>query len=132
MATQPMITRTQLQLVRGALLGGVVLFGAAVFLIQRSQPPEPLAADAAARLRLFFIVIGLVTAVGLFVVRSLAERAADFQKAARLAIIGWAVAESLALLGGVIYLLTGRPLLYLIGTMVLIAACVLVPIPEET
>jgi hypothetical protein len=45
--------------------------------------------------------------------------------------VGWAFGEGVALLGGVIFLLTASPLVYLAGLLLLIAALVTVPVPEE-
>lgn len=120
-----------LKVIRLALTGGVLLFGAVVwFLTNRGTGPQ-LPADYAGPLTLAFAGLALASLVGLAVVRSVQARAADPLRKNTLAVVGWAFGEAPALLGGVFYLMTASPILYLTGVAVLLVAFVMVPIPEQ-
>lgn len=123
------LTRPMLRLIRFVLLAGVLSFGAAVWLIHGSGQRAPVDAAAAWTLRVAFLVLLVVDFPAIVGLRLFQSRAADFQRKALFAVLAWAVAEGLALLGGVIYLLTARSTLYAVGTLVLLAAFVIVPVP---
>ena len=77
-----------------------------------------------------FLVLLVVDLPAIVALRLFQARAADFQRKALFAVGAWAVAEGLALLGGVVYLLTARPTFLLFGTLVLLASFLVVPVPS--
>jgi hypothetical protein len=125
------LNRKTLTIMRAALLAGVLLLGAAVWWVLRGGERPPLDDARESALRLFFTVLAVATAPGIIAVRFAQGRAPGFARKAQLAIVGWALGEGVALLGGVIYMLTGSPRLYLLGVLVLLAAFALVPIPRD-
>jgi hypothetical protein len=66
----------------------------------------------------------------LVVVRSLREKASDWERKSSLTVIGWALGEGPGLLGGVIWMVTASPVPYLIGLAVLLVSFLMIPIPE--
>lgn len=125
------LTGRMLRIIRVVLLVGVLAFGAAVWLIHGSGESAPVDAAAAWTLRVAFLVLLVVDFPAILALRLFQSRAADFQRKALFAVVAWAVAEGLALLGGVVYLLTARPTFYAFGTLVLLAAFLIVPVPAE-
>jgi hypothetical protein len=79
-------------------------------------------------LRVAGIAVAVAAAVGIFVVRTMARRASDASRRARLSIVGWALGEGAALYGGVYYFLTGQLGGYMIGLMILLASFVFIPV----
>ena len=124
-------TPQTLRLVRLALLLGPVLIGA-VFAFLTMQT-GPFLDDAATleTLRLAFIGVAVLAAVGVFLIQGRRARADTFQRQATLCIAGWVLAESAATLGAVYLLLSGSGLVFLIGLLVLGLAFLLLPIPES-
>jgi hypothetical protein len=117
-----------LRIIRMALLGGVVLFGAAVTWLRSQSPPD--AYQAARSLQYVNIAFLVGAAAG---VLHLQRRHAEERDPARRTswnIIAWALGEATAMFGGVHYLLVGSPLPYLVGLAMLLASFVLVPIRE--
>jgi hypothetical protein len=104
---------TQLRLIRMALLGPVILFGAFVTVSVSREPPQ--APDMA---------LGVLY----FQRRHAAER--DPGRRATFNIMAWAIGESTALFGAVHYLLVGSPIPYLVGLAMMLASFVLVPIRD--
>ncbi|HEX2080550.1 MAG TPA: hypothetical protein VHG08_22795 [Longimicrobium sp.] len=121
-------TPTVLRIIRMALLGGVVMFGAAVTYLVRQNPPDtPQAARALQYVNIAFL-IGAATGVLYLQRRHDAER--DPARRSTWNIVAWALGEATAMFGGVHYLLSGSPIPYLVGLAMLIASFVLVPIRE--
>ena len=119
-----------LRIIRLALLGGVLVFGVAIAWMTGR---EGFTADASLGgvLRLAFLVLTLGTLAALTAVRT-AQARADADRRGTFAIVGWALGESVALFGGVAWLLAGEMLLYLTGVGVLLVAFLLVPAPAES
>jgi hypothetical protein len=121
---------SQYRIIRTALVTGVVLFGLIVWYLSGQRTIEPLEAGVVRALQLAFggLALGGLTAVA--VVRSAQSKAKTVAQQGTLAVVGWAVGEGIALFGGVIYLLTTQPALYLVGLVVFLATLVMVPAPE--
>lgn len=119
-----------LRVIRVALLAGVVIFGTVVFYVTREGPVSDVPTQAGRYLS--FVLLGLAGAslAALVVVRSVRENANDWVRKSSLTVIGWALGEAPALLGGVIWMLTGSPVPYMIGFAVLLVSFLMVPIPE--
>jgi hypothetical protein len=121
-----------LRVIRVALLAGVVIFGTVVFYLTREGPVSDVPAETARYLS--FVLVGLAAAslAALLVVRSVRDNTPDREKKSSLTVVGWALGEAPALLGGVIYMLTASPVPYLTGLAVLIVAFLMIPIPEAS
>ena len=117
----------RLALIRVAMLAGVLTFGTVIWFLRRDGSP-PLLGEAADTLRLVGMVVGAVAVVGIAVFRTLASRAPEGGQRAAYSIVGWALGEAAALYGGVYYFLAGRPLGYMLGLMLLLAAFVFIPV----
>lgn len=121
-------TPTVLRIIRMALLGGVVMFGAVVtFLHSQQRPSAPESARALQYVNIVFLV-GAAAGVTFFQRKHAEER--DPARRPTWNIIAWAMGEATAMFGAVHYLLVGHPLPYLVGLAMLIASFVLVPIRE--
>jgi uncharacterized membrane protein len=131
MTTHGALTRSTLKLIRVTLLAGVLGFGVVVWYILQTAAPEPLDERAANALRIAFLAVVLLDLPLLFVLRSAQSRVRGYASAARLTIVGWAQGEGVALFGTVLYLLTARVSLWVLGVLVLLTAFVLVPLPGE-
>jgi hypothetical protein len=123
------VTRPLLRVIRVVMLVGVLAFGAAIGVIHASGQRAPVDAAAAWSLRVAFLVLLVVDLPAIVALRLFQTRAADFQRKALFTVGAWAVAAGLALLGGVVFLLTARPTFYLFGTLVLLASFLMVPVP---
>jgi hypothetical protein len=119
-----------LRVIRVALLAGVVIFGTVVFYMTREGPISDAPSEAGRYLS--FVLMGLSAAslAALVVVRSLREKASDWERKSSLTVIGWALGEGPGLLGGVIWMVTASPVPYLIGLAVLLVSFLMIPIPE--
>ena len=128
--TGPGLGATQLRIIRMALLAGVIVFGIVATVVTAKgggQASDPDGLRVLTYVQMAFIV----TAAPLLLFlqrRHAAER--DPARAGTLNIVAWAVGESVALFGGVLWLLTGSPTPYLVGLAVMVASFVLVPIRE--
>lgn len=121
---------SQYRVIRTALVSGVVLFGLVIWYLsgqRTADAPDP------AVFRVLLLAFGAVAVGGLVavaVVRSAQSNATTIAREGTLALVGWAIGESIALFGGVIYLLTSQPALYLVGVMIFLATLLMVPAPE--
>lgn len=111
------------------MLGGVLLFGGVSWVLHQSPdwvPAEPAAGEQLIRVaRVAWMVI--VAALGFMY--QMFRKAGHPSKASTLAILAWAQAETLALLGGVIYFLTAAHVWYVAGVILLALTLVAFPPP---
>ena len=121
-----------LKLIRVALTAGVLALGVAAFFITGRADHEPSTAESANTLRIVFSALAIGGLIGIGVFRAMASQAADAQRALTLVLSGWSLGEGVALFGGVYYLLTGDPLLYIVGVIILFVAFLLIPVPERS
>lgn len=108
-----------LGIIRIALLAGVLLFGGVIAYLHATGA-APLAVESALGRPLFTILffgMCIAAAVAIMVLRGAAERAAGTPRRAGTVIAAWAVGEGVAILGGVHWLLTGTPTLYVVGLL---------------
>lgn len=120
---------TPLHAIRLAMMGGVLLFGGVSWFLTRTPdwvPPEPGVADQLTGIaRIAWLAVGLALMV-LFV------KFRDYTNAARassVAILSWALGETLALLGGVVFFLTSTAGWYIAGVILLTLTFVAFPPP---
>jgi peptidoglycan/LPS O-acetylase OafA/YrhL len=113
------------------MLGGVLLFGGVSWVLHRSPdwtPAEPGATEQIVRVA----QVAWIVVVGALVVMFLKYRRAEHpSRKSTLAILAWAQAETLALLGGVIFFLTDAQFWYLAGVLLLVLALVAFPPPAN-
>lgn len=116
------VSPSSLSIIRSSLLGGVVLFGVIIAWMS-STGSGPAAADSPfARPVFTWVFFALCAGAGaaIIVLRGRVERAPSFERRASTAIAAWAIGESVAILGGIHWLLTGSPTLYVIGALVFV------------
>jgi hypothetical protein len=120
---------TTLHAIRLAMLGGVLLFGGVSWFLTQSPDwtaPEPGVGDQLNRIaRIAWIVVS----VALVVMFMKFREPNDIARASSVAIMAWALGETLALLGGVVYFLTSMPGWYTAGVVVLTLTLVAFPPP---
>lgn len=122
------VTPATLRVIRSALLGGVLLFGGVIWYLHSSGSAPANTSFPGAHW--IFLVVCLMAAGGVLFVRGAQARAETFASRASLAIVGWALGEGAALFGGIHWLLTGRPTLYVAGLAVFVAALTTVSASE--
>jgi hypothetical protein len=120
---------TPLPAIRLAMMGGVLLFGGVSWFLTQSPDwtaPEPGIADQLTRVaRIAWIVVGVALVVMFMKFRD----PTDVARASSVAILAWALGETLALLGGVIFFLTSMSGWYIAGVIALTLTFVAFPAP---
>jgi hypothetical protein len=120
---------TPLPAIRLAMMGGVLLFGGVSWFLTQSPDwtaPEPGIADQLTRVaRIAWIIVGVALVVMFMKFRD----PTDVARASSVAILAWALGETLALLGGVVYFLTSMPGWYVAGVVALTLTFVAFPAP---
>lgn len=121
---------TPLRAIRLAMMGGVLLFGAVSWFLTALpdwSPPEPGLVD---RLGLVARITWFI-AVGALLVLFLKYRQLESPaQASTFAILAWALGETLALLGGVVYFLTSLAAWYIAGVIALVVTFLAFPPPD--
>jgi hypothetical protein len=120
----------QYRVIRTALISGVIMFGLVIWYLSGQRTPEPVEPGLLRVLQLAFGALAIGGLAAVTAVRSAQSKATEFRQKGTLAVVGWALGEGVVLFGGVIYLLTAQPALYLVGFVVFLAALVMVPAPE--
>ena len=115
------------RLIRMAFLLGLLAFGAVIWFTQRAGR-EPFSPDTP--LTTFVPYVLGAALAGTIAMRFVVAKASDAQRPQYL-LIGWAIGEAAALLGGVHWLMTGNPRWYVIGMFVFLSALVLHPLRRE-
>ena len=120
-----------LRTIRFALAGGVIALGAVAFFVTWRQPANAEAAAIVGLLVKVFVIVSGGALASLMALRLLQTRERDLERGGRLALAAWATAETPALIGGVIFMMSGSALYYVVGFGILLAAFSFVPIPGE-
>lgn len=123
---------SQYRVIRTALVTGVVLFGLIIWYLSGQRTMEAVGPDLERILQLAFGALALGGLGAVAAVRSAQSRASRLSQRGTLAIVAWAIGEGVALFGGVIYLLTTEPALYIVGLAVFLATLLMVPSPEAS
>ena len=104
-----------IQIIRYALIAGVLLFGAVILFVHSLPNWKPAVLPAsAAYAQVACAVLGVLFARGM---RGRVAAESDPQKRVSLFVTGWAVGEAAALFGGVIFFITGQSQWYLLGLL---------------
>lgn len=122
-AAQPsQVTPATFNIIRYALLAGVLLIGGVAWFVTRENALGTFDAEAATYFRYAFYAVFTASALGmLFIHRSLPQATTFPQRVTR-CIMGYAVAEGTALFGAVYLFLTGSLQLYIIGLLLFLLA----------
>ncbi len=124
-------TPAVLNLIRFAMLGGVVALCLAMWFVYRAGRPTPVPRQTAAILVAAASGLALASGLGLVAIRAAMARADTPQKRASLFIVGYAIAEAPALFGGACLVLTASALPCALGLAVFGLAFLLLPVPEQ-
>lgn len=123
---------TPLGIVRAALLMGQLMLGVAAVVVTQDGG---LATDDPGMLRTVRLIFAM-TAMGvialLFLIRRARKEAKTEEKQRTLCIAGWALGEGVGLFGGVYYLLSGDPSLFLAGLLVFGLSWRFLPLPDAS
>ncbi len=117
-----------LGLIRLAMLGGMLAFGAVAWYLTHQpgwRPSLPTGRDG-----FFYASLGIwaVVTVVLLLLRARVRSEADPRRRTPLMLVGWALGEMPAIWGGIYYLLTGDPQRYVTGLLFLVMAFLLLPV----
>lgn len=123
---------SNLKTIRFALAGGVLALGLVAFVVTWRQSASAEAAALVGVLTRVFVVVSGGALAGLLAFRALQLRERDRERGGRLALAAWATAETPALIGGIIFMMSGMALYYAVGFAILLLAFALVPIPEDS
>ncbi len=123
------MTPQALNIVRFALLGGVVFFAAlAWFLTGSGQMGVAGDDELAGVLRYVFYGLLVVDIGAMWLLRQRIDRAETFEKKGPLLLIGYALGEGLTLYGIVYWLVTGGMLLFVVSLLVFLTAFLMFPV----
>ena len=122
---------TPLPAIRLAMMGGVLLFGGVSWFLTHTADwtaPEPgVAGQLIGVARIVWVIVGVALTI-LFVKFRDSTNAA---RASSVAIMSWALGETLALLGGVVLFLTAAAGWYIAGVVALTLTFVAFPVPPR-
>jgi len=123
---------TGLTLIRAALIGGAVIFGAVFwFLMQQSGTPV-LDRETLPFVRWGILALFAVAAVAILVIRQKWMAAESFEEKRSLNITGWALAEGMTSVGAIYIFLAANPAYFVVGLLAqLLISFVLLPIPRD-
>jgi hypothetical protein len=120
-----------LNIIRIAMLAGVLVFGAVAYVVRMGGSQPALTGEGAHTLRLAGMVLWVIALLGLIGMRLLLRERIERGRDTQLPIIAWALAEAPALFGGVFFLMTGDWSIFAAGVVGLVAAFALFPVPER-
>ena len=109
-----------LQMIRLTLLAGVLIFGAVVVFVHRQPNWKPGSLPIAITYALVGYSILAVSVAA--VLKGRVEQEPDLQRRASLILIGWAVGEGAALIGVVIFYITGQGQWYGLGLLAMVCS----------
>lgn len=122
------MTPQSLNVIRFSLLGGVLFFAVVVWFLGGSGQAEATGDELAVVMRYLFYGL-FVTAFGaMYVMRQRVDRAETFARKGPLILVGYAMAEGVALFGIVCWLITGNIMLFLVGLLVFLVAFLVFPV----
>ncbi len=111
------------------MVAGTLAFGAVIWVLFWKNIIHPeLTAQRARLYRNVAVVAWVAGSIGLTAVLLRRQRLTDETHDATYAVIGWAIGEAVAVLGGVFYLLTDVPQFYVLGLVFFGAALLMTPL----
>jgi hypothetical protein len=116
----------QLGIVRMAMLGGVLLFGAVTWFLHRRPGYVPLGGMDG--LRPFLPLIMVIAALGVIGIRWYLSRVRSDETVRNAQLGAWTLGETAALSGGVYYFTNDDPRYYIVGLFVMLASFIIVPL----
>ena len=111
--------------VRTALLLGVMTLGAVVYMTQDGR--QPAVSDRVNELRFLIVALGCAALGAAFAIRRRIAHTPDHARATSLAIVAWAIADTPAIGGAVVFFITGDVGAYFAGFLVLLLAGFIIP-----
>ena len=117
--------------IRLAMMGGVLLFGGVSWFLTNTpdwSAPEP---GIAEQLKRVATIAWVVVGAALLVIFLKFRDSSNPARASSVAIMAWALGETLALLGGVIFFLTSMSGWYIAGVIALTLTFVAFPAPQR-
>ena len=122
---------TPLPAIRLAMMGGVLLFGGVSWFLTRAPEwtaPDPgVAGQLVGIARIVWVIVGVALTILFLKFRDSTNAA----RASSVAILSWALGETLALFGGVVFFLTGSAGWYIAGVIALTLTFVAFPAPPQ-
>lgn len=121
-----------LSIIRVALIAGVVATGGVFWYISDHLEGPILEAGMRSTVRLGILGFWAVMLLIISVIRRRRTRAPSAHRQRMLTVVGWALAEAIALVGVVYYFLTGAALLFFVGLLIQLGVSfIMLPIPSE-
>ena len=123
------LTPQTLNIIRFALLGGVLFFAAIGWFVGGSgQMSTTGNEDLASLMRYLFYGFFVMTFGAMYLIRQRVDRAETFAKKGPLILVGYAAGEGLALYGVIYWMLTGSFMLFLVGLLVFLVTFLVFPV----
>jgi hypothetical protein len=116
--------------IRLAMLGGVLLFGGACWMLQRAPDWSPSPNIDLNALRMLARALWALAITGVVILILRARRETHPARLITLSIVAWALGEMVALYGGVVYFLTGNASWYVAGVIFLALLLTAMPAPR--
>lgn len=132
MSPTPVPSDRALKVIRYAMLGGIVIFGVVIYVLQNMGIlAEPVidGSRSPAAIVISVMILGTIGAVPILHRRIVS--ATDPVRRFQLSILGLALAEAAALAGGVLWLLSGRWTMYGVGVVLFLVAMSWVTPPAD-
>ena len=123
--------RQVLNLVRMALLSGVLVFGAVAYGVRKVGTMPPMEQMAAASLRTIGVIVWTVSLIALVGLRVRFRETVERSRDTRLPLVAWAIGEAPAMFGGAFLLLTGDTMVFTAGLLALLLSFALFPVPNR-
>lgn len=122
--------RQPIQLIRLAMLTGVLMFGAVIVFVHRQPDWKPGTLPSALDYALLAYAIAVIPIA--MALRPRVMREVDPGRRATLLITGWAIGEAAGLVGAVIFFVTGQGQWYLLGLLAMVSAFALLPVRSSS
>ena len=122
---------TPLRAIRLAMMSGVLLFGGVSWFLHRTPDWAPSDPGLVEQLTRIAWIAWIIMAGALAVMFVKYRDAENVSRASTMAILAWAQAETLALLGGVVFYLTAKAWWYIAGIIALALTFTAFPPPEN-
>ncbi|MGH7664185.1 MAG: hypothetical protein ACRENI_07825 [Gemmatimonadaceae bacterium] len=116
-----------LAVIRIAMLLGVLMLGGFVLFIQRQGRWTAAPAERLETLAYLGYSIWVIAIAGIIFLRGRGARMIERGRYASASIIGWSLCEAAAIFGGMFYFLSGSPVWYINGLLLLVISFLILP-----